>query len=69
MRGPLEKQSAWVTLPQPPIPGLPVPMETGAKRGDCCWEPVPSPRRLSGTAAGCPLGPGNALSPNHPCWL
>lgn len=41
MEGPLEKQPAWVTLPRPPIPGLPVPMETGAKRGACCWEPVP----------------------------
>lgn len=52
--GPLEKQPAWVTLPRPPIAGLPVPMETGAKRGACCWEP--SPGRLSGAAAGLPAG-------------
>lgn len=58
-QGPLEKQPAWVTRPEPPIPGLPVPMETGAKLGACCWEP--SPRRLSGSDAGCPLGPGSAL--------
>ena len=54
MEGPLEKQPAWVTLPRPPIPGLPVPMETGAKRGACGWEP--SPGRLSGTAARQPTG-------------
>lgn len=39
--GPLAKQPAWVTLPRPPIPGLPVPMETGAKRGARGWEPSP----------------------------
>lgn len=67
LEGPLAKQPAWVTLPRPPIPGLPVPMETGAKRGASGWEP--SPGRLSGAAAGCPLGPGSALFPSHPCWL
>lgn len=36
-------------------------------RGACC--PEPRPGWLSGTAAGCPLGPGSALSPDHPCWL
>lgn len=37
-------------------------METGAKLGACCWEP--SPWRLSGSAAGCLLGPGSALFQN-----
>lgn len=67
--GPLEKQPAWVTLPLPPIPGQPVPMETGAKGGACCRGAESraggggSGLAAVGTAAGCPLGPGKCPFP------
>lgn len=61
LEGPLAKQPAWVTLPRPPIPGLPVPMETGAKRGASGWEP--SPRAAVRRSCRLPSGTGKCPFP------